>query len=278
MNNTPLIKIDNLYLKREDLNPSGSAKDRAMLFQLKKLISQKYNSAAISSTGNAAISAIRYCLLSKIHLNIFISPKINPSKYRIINSLVKKNPILKLITSNTPISDSIKFSRLHRAYLLRQSTDSAAQEGYGQIASEIVTQLPRITSIFIPVGSGSTLCGIAKKLPTGTKIFAVQSAFNPSVCRFFNPTSVLEKKCLTDALTARYTPLKKKIIDLVTKSRGTGLVVSNSEILKASHYLTDHSISTSYEGALALAGFLAANQKNLVTGKYPVILLTGAKR
>ena len=40
---TPLVKIDNLYFKREDLNPTGSAKDRAIPLQIENLIKVNKN-------------------------------------------------------------------------------------------------------------------------------------------------------------------------------------------------------------------------------------------
>ena len=88
MTNTPLIKIDNLYFKREDKNVTGSAKDRAIPLQIVNLIKKNYTQAVISSTGNAAISAAYFCQQKAIDLTIFLSPKISPQKL----SLIKQFP------------------------------------------------------------------------------------------------------------------------------------------------------------------------------------------
>ena len=256
MTNTPLIKLENVYLKREDLNETGSAKDRAMLFQIENLIKQGFKTAVISSTGNAAISAAHFCKLNQIDLTIFVSPKIDQKKL----DLLKKNGC-QIFTSNQPISQSIKFSKKNHSYLLRQSTDPSALIGYQQIGQELITQLPQITSIFVPVGSGTTLLGISQSLPT-IKIFAIKP----------------ENTTLTDALTVKYQPLKNKITSTVKNSKGSELIIQNKDILEAHQILENNHIKTSFESALAFAGLKKAIKNNLKIGDYPVVILTGCQR
>jgi len=257
MANTPLIKLENIYLKREDLNITGSAKDRAVIFQIENLKKQGFDKATISSTGNAAISAAYFCNLHQINLTVFISPKVNQNKLE----LIKKNNC-QIIISDKPISDSIKFSKKNKAYLLRQSTDPVALIGYQEIGKELMTQLPKISSIFVPVGSGSTLLGISKALNPSVKIFAVKP----------------ENTILTDALTVKYQPLKNKVISAVKNSKGSELIVQNSEILEAQEILKSNNTKTSLEGAMAFAGLKKATKNNLDVGNYPVVILTGCQR
>jgi len=264
---TPLIKIDHLYFKREDLNPTGSAKDRALPFQIQNLIKHDFNSAVISSTGNAAISASFYCQQANIPLTIFVSPKINLNKL----SLIKGH----IIKSLQPISDAIKFAKANHSYLLRQSTDSSAQIGYSEIAKEILQQLPQVTSIFIPVGSGTTLLGIAKVLPNNVKIFAVQPASNPTVCSAFEPDFTLETETVTDALSVKYLPLKKEIIKTIQKHQGTGIIVKNQETIDCLNFVKQFEASP--ESALTLAAYYQT-KKSFEVGDYSVILLTGTAR
>lgn len=258
---TPLVKLQNFYLKREDLNSTGSIKDRAIPEQIKRLLSLGYHQAVISSTGNAAISAQHFCHQNNLDLTIFVSPKTNPAKLK----LIKNYQI-----SSTPISDAIKFSQSHHAYLLRQSTDPIALTAYSQVAVELLSQLPQTTSIYLPVGSGATLVGIHQKLPQNVKIFAVQSAFNPTLTRLFDPKPP-ETTNLTDALTVRSLPLKPQIL----KSINHGFTINNQQIITTQKLLQSHHIFTSNEGALALAAFLQSQESG---GDFPVILLTGSPR
>ena len=273
MANTPLIKIANVYLKREDLSETGSAKDRAMIFQIENLKKQGFKTAVISSTGNAAISATHFCHLNKINLTVFVSPKIDKNKF----DLLKKNGG-QIFISNQPISESIKFSKKNNSYLLRQSTDPSALIGYQEIGKELMNELPKITSLFIPVGSGTTLLGISQALTSSVKIYAVQPASNCPLSKFFDSGYQPETDNITDALSAKYLPLKSQIISTIKNSGGTGLVIQNNEILEAQKILDSNGIKTSLEGALAFAGYKKAIKNNLNIGSYPVVILTGCQR
>lgn len=264
---TPLTKIGQLYFKREDLNPTGSAKDRALPVQIENLLQQKYSTAVISSTGNAAISASYYCHQANIPLTVFVSPHINPKKLSLIKAHVIKSP--------RPISDSIKFSKSHKSYLLRQSTDPHAQTGYGQIATELLIQLPEITSLIIPVGSGTTLLGVAKKLPKNVKIFAAQSAANPTISSHFDSEYLPEEINITDSLTVKYLPLKKEIIAQIKQHHGSAATLSSLQINEQLNIVKQ--LKASIETALSLAAIekLKSTQD---LGDFPVILVTGTKR
>lgn len=273
MAKTPLIKIENFYLKREDLNDTGSAKDRSLLLQVQYLKSQGFHHAVISSTGNAAISASHFCQINQIKLTVFLSPNINPKKLELI-----KNHPCEIIFSPKPISDAIKFSKNQPAYLLRQSTDPQALIGYQEIGRELIDQIPQVTSIFIPVGSGTTLLGISQSIPSSVKIFAIQPATNCPLSKIFDQDYQPESQVITDAITVKFLPLKSKIIETIKRTQGTGLVVQNSDILSAQKYLKSHQINTSLEGAMALSGLQKAQKLNIDIGDYPVILLTGCQR
>ncbi|MEI8067839.1 MAG: PLP-dependent lyase/thiolase [Candidatus Shapirobacteria bacterium] len=253
---TPLIKLDNIYLKREDLNETGSAKDRAISVQVQNLIKEGFTKAVISSTGNAAISAIHFCKLNNIDLTVFLSPKIDPQKLKEI-----KSQIDQVQFSLKPISDAFKFAKKNNAYYLRQSTDPTALIGYQAIGRELLEQCPQITSIFVPVGSGTTLLGISQAL-SNVKVFSVKP----------------KDTTLTDALTVKFQPLKNRVISAVKDSNGSELIIQNEDIISSQKFLEKNNIQTSNESALALAGYYKAIKNNIDCGQHPVILLTGAKR
>jgi threonine synthase len=273
MTNTPLIKLDNFYLKREDQNVTGSAKDRALPFQIKTLKKNGFTQAVISSTGNAAISAAHFCQQNNISLTIFLASNISPEKLTLLKKFDHE-----IIFSQKPISEAIKFAKTQKVYLLRQSTDPSALTGYQQIAEDLITQLPQITSIFIPIGSGTTLLGIAKKLPKNVKIFGVQSSANPTISKFFDTNFLPEDRLITDALSVKFLPNKNKIIKTIKDSNGFSFTLQNRQIVDTDALLQSKNISTSLEGSLAFAAYQKAIDKNYEVGDYPVILLTGAKR
>lgn len=265
---TPILEFDNVFLKREDTNPTGSAKDRAIPLQVQNLIHHNFKSAVISSTGNAAISAQYYCLKSGIKLTIFVPPDISPAK-------------LKLLPDATidpqPISAAFRYAKDNHSYNLRQSRDPTALSGYANIGTELLNQLPQATSIFIPVGSGTTLLGISSTLNPKVAIFAVQPASNPTIASHYDSDYIPETASITDSLTARSLPLKNRILKAISASGGGGVVVSDTDAKKYFDLLHSHQIPASAEGALAMAGYYKI-KSNPRVGRYPVILITGIFR
>lgn len=271
---TPITKVNDFYIKREDQNPTGSAKDRAIQVQIDHLIKNKIDSAVISSTGNAAISAAHYCQLNHIPLHIFISQKINPKKLNLLKSL----PQTTIHQSPKPISQAIKFSKTNSSYLLRQSTDPLAIKAYSQIGKEIINQLPQVSSIFVPVGSGATFLGIRQALPQNIKIYAIQSAANPTLAKYFDKNYKPESTNLTDALTVKTLPLRQQLISSLKQTDSLALAIQNDDVSMAQKELSSQNITTSNEGALALAGLHKAQKMSLNIGQNPLIILTGALR
>ncbi len=272
----PLQKFGKAYLKREDQNLTGSVKDRALPAQIESLERQGFKKAVISSSGNAAISAIHFCQQKNINLDIFLSTKIDPKKRRKIEELAQNTHFTK-----TPIKEAFRFSKKENAYLLRQSTDPSALKGYQDLGKELCDQLPQISSIFFPVGSGTTLLGTYRGISesrSGTiKFFAVQPASHAPIASIFDPNIKKEEKTSTDALSVKFLPLKEKVIKAISETNGDALVISEKKLQKARLILEKNDIFTSFEGALAYAGYKKAKSLKIKLGPNPVVILTGQK-
>ncbi len=239
-----------------------------MALQLTYLCQQGYKSAVISSTGNAAISASYYCSKHMIPLTVFVSPKISKTKKQAISNAA-------IVVTPKPVSQAIKYSKHTSAYLLRQSTDPQALIGYGQLAKELSIQKPSLSSVFFPVGSGATLVGTAKFLPTGTKIFAVQPSSHCPLAAIFGITPPKKSEHIVDSISAKFLPLKNAVYSAVTNSGGKLLIIDNPSILKSQEILNQQ-FSFSIETALAYAAYLSTPKEQL--GNSPAIIATGTKR
>jgi threonine synthase len=274
---TPIVRLENFYFKREDLNPSGSVKDRAVVKQLKNAQKLGYKSVAISSSGNAAISLAYWTQNKNFTASVFVSPKTSKGK---LAELKKLN--CRLIITTKPIRDCFRFCKKNNAYNMRQSLDPWAVKGLIDLGKEIKKQteklkLERLKAIFFPVSSGTTLFGVGMGIKNLTVAsYAIQPANHCFLSSYFDKNYQPEKNIVADALVAKIIPKKNEIINQIKKSRGTGLVVQNSKIIEAQAYLKKNNIKTSNEGALALAGAWKATEKGLISkSDQKLILLTG---
>jgi len=231
---SPIEKIGPLFLKREDLNPSGSVKDRALKAQIAHLQKKGFTAATISSTGNAAISAAHFCQKAKIDLEIFLSPKVKPAKLKLIKTLG-----FPVQLSPTPIKNAFRSAKEKKAYFLRQSTDPIAWQGYQTLGEEILSFPLPISAIFFPVGSGTTLYGTwlaFKKHKKNIPLIAVQPSAHAPIAGYFQSFKK-EKENPSDALSAKFLPLKEKLIQAIKESRGQGIVVSSKEFAETAALL-----------------------------------------
>ncbi len=271
--NTPLVKIEGIYFKCEFKNPTGSHKDRAFSFQISRLKEQGIKNAVISSSGNAAISAANYCRLAGITLHVFVSPNINRNKLKALENLD-----CRIVKTERPVSDSVKYSKKMGAYNLRQSTDPNAVYGYQDIASEIIKDGISPAAVFIPVSSGTTLAGIArgfKKLGYSVPLHAVQTdTVHPVSGVFDKDFKETDEKSLADAIVARFTPREDEVVKIIKDTCGSGWVITNREMEEGRKWLLTHNLNCSYEGAAALAALWKARRKGFEIIN-PVCILSG---
>lgn len=273
---TPIVEVENIFLKCEYENPTGSWKDRGMVHQIKRLLDDGVKEAVISSSGNAAISAASYCRVAGVKLTVFVSPKINKAKLDRLVQLVEPSCIIK---TDKPLSASIQYSRKTNAANLRQSKDPYAFAGYETIAYELSDEIPKIDAVFLPVSGGTATLGMANgflKLGRLPPIHAVQTEAVHPIASFFDKTFQEKNESLADAIVAKFTPLEDKIIKIIKKSHGWGWVIADDKMKEARDWLLSHNMNCSYEGAAAVAALWKAkscgyNYKNpvcVLSGKY----------
>lgn len=272
--NTALEKFDeNIWLKREDQNPTGSLKDRGMAFVVSKAVSDGHKNFVLSSSGNAAISASQYCASIGANLFVYVSPRMNPEKLKVL-----KSGNSKVTVTERPLSESQKFTSENNYFSLRLSRIEFAPEGYKTIAFEINQNIGKIDDIFIPVSSGVCALGIYRGfclLDCLPRIHICQGTLRNPIACLFDPSNIDEESIAT-ALVARTSPLKDKTVEMVKKSGGFGWTIKNDAILLMQKRLEEKNFLTSNEGALALAAAYEAKEKGWKLGK-TVVLLTGKR-
>lgn len=258
------VKGVKTLLKREDKNPNGSFKDRSLAYQLSKHISDGIKSFCISSSGNAAISAYAYSKLSDISLDIFVSTKLSSEK-------LSKLEGAKIHISDNPKSDCIKFSNETEAFNLRGSVDDNAYIGYYSLAEEISAL--DIDAIFIPTSSGNAALGIflgLKKLDKHIPIYIVQSTRVNPIASLYDKEFITSDASIISCITDRVCKRKEEIISLVKESCGSGIVISDDEVLDASK-----KYSLPINSSISIAGFSKALKKGYTINR-PLLVISGS--
>lgn len=295
---TPITRIfiDELpvVIKREDLNETGSQKDRGVPVQIDHHIKDGKTRFVISSSGNSAISAINRLINTEYHLTVFLSKNISTSKLLRISLILKKNITqedttiqnIELKFTERPVSDAFKYANSSESVLLRGSIDPYATIGYQAITHELAEQSPGSTDIFIPTSSGTTLVGIFNgyedlkdKDPNILipRFHVCQTTAVNTIARDFDTSFQPTKNSIAESIVDRVAKRYHQVSDIIKSTTGSGWVLTDAEIRKAVQLQKDLGLELSNESALALAGMLRAVRSSKYNMDQPIVLSTGVK-
>lgn len=168
---------NNLYLKREDLQPVHSFKLRGAYNKIVQLtLAARKKGVIAASAGNHAQGVALAAQKLGIHATI-IMPRTTPS--------IKIEAVRGYGAEVVLVGDSYSDAYDHCLTLVKDSgktfihpfDDPLVIAGQGTIGREIIEQLPDVTHIFVPVGGGGLLVGIAayvKQLKPDVTVIGVE--------------------------------------------------------------------------------------------------------
>ncbi|MBT3539291.1 PLP-dependent lyase/thiolase [Candidatus Parcubacteria bacterium] len=294
-----------VYLKREDQHKYGSHKGRSIPFLIKKYfkgerkkfedgtddIGPTYNEFVISSSGNAALSAIHAVQAhnrnnpEKISLRVFIGLRIDPKKLKMLTAIIE-DPKVTLEQVEKPKqtafqlekeNDSIKF--------LRQSTDDNALLGYYELADEL-NRIPNLQAIFIPTSSGTTAQALGEAFETiepsvwggeqHPQIHVIQTTACHPIAQDLDTGVEKTDTSIAGAIVDKVAHRKEHVLEVIKKTSGSGWIVTDEEIKQAQDLVKDAcKIATSPNAALSVAGLMKALRNDFKYDGVVVCLLTG---
>jgi N-(2-amino-2-carboxyethyl)-L-glutamate synthase len=180
--NTPLVSVKlpeftnvNLFVKLEAYNPTGSIKDRAAAYILKKLLDRGIidtETTIIESTsGNFGVALAAFCKYYHLRFVAVVDPNITSMNEMLIRS--NGAEIVKVTRPDqhggyllTRIDKVNELLREHEnAYWINQYENPLnASAYYHSLGKELCFQVEEIDYVFLGVSSGGTITGVSKKI------------------------------------------------------------------------------------------------------------------
>jgi cysteine synthase A len=180
--NTPLVSVRvdgfdniNLFVKLETSNPTGSVKDRAAHYILRKLLSSgsiDHETTIIESTsGNFGVALSAYCKYYGLRFIAVVDPNITAMNEMLISGcgaeIVKVTQPDKhggyLLNRIEKVKELQ--SKISNSYWVNQYENPLnAKAYYYSLGKEICYQLEEIDYAFMGVSSGGTITGVSQKL------------------------------------------------------------------------------------------------------------------
>ncbi len=260
---TPLMPFranhQDFILKMENLQPTGSFKDRGAYRLINEIHKIGIRKVAMDSAGNAGAAIAAYAAAADMECTIYMPEDASVERFKQIESYGAKT--VKVPKSRMSACTAVK-ENLGDAYYASHVYNPLFTEGMKSMAHEIYHQLGDQVPeyIFMPVGNGTMLLGLflgfveIGRLP---HFVAVQSKECAPLYEVFHGLEP-EPKRTTVASAIRIEQPKRlnDMLEALRASNGDVIAVDDEKILKAKDYLGARGIYVETTSAAALAGAL----------------------
>ncbi|MHA1266752.1 MAG: threonine synthase [Candidatus Helarchaeota archaeon] len=295
---TPLLEISKItkelgcahvFFKYEGTNPTGSFKDRGSTVEITNAIEHNAKAVICASTGNMGASVAAYAAMAGIKCTILIPNKIPEEKLAQIYAYNAQ--IIQLDTNSYQVVQKLSEQAATQFNLFLLGDYVRRIEGEKSVGFEIADQLVWQSPdyIFCPIGTGTLIWAIWKAfmefkevrlIQTLPKMIGIQAKGCAPVIDALarhslkihpvkNPFTVASAISCPDPITGTGALLAIK------NSNGTGIAVTDKEILKAREKLAHVGIFTEPSGAVSFAGLLKLCERENLQDKSVVCIVTG---
>ncbi len=190
-----LSKENNVYLKTENLQQTGSFKLRGAYYKISKLSPEDKAKGVIAcSAGNHAQGVALASKVNNIKATIFIPSTAPLSKVEATRSY---GADIKLIDGvyDDAYQAAVKFQKETGGIFIHPFDDIDVIAGQGTIALEILDQLNDIDAVVVPIGGGGLISGVAatiKQIKPTCKVYGVQASNAGSMYESFKQEKRLQ--------------------------------------------------------------------------------------
>src|SRR5271155_2116771 len=269
---------NHVYLKLDNLQRTGSFKERGALNKLLSLSTEERAQGVIAaSAGNHAQGVAYHAGRHGIRALIYMplpTPLTKVSATRAYGAEV----VLHGTNYDEAYEKAVEQSQQHHLTLIHAFDDDAVIAGQGTVGLEILEQQPDIEAIVAPIGGGGLIGGIAcavKETNPAVRIFGVQPAKLPSMKAAVEqggPVTLPPAATIADGIAVRRAgdrtfPLVQKYVDDI-------VTVEEEEIANAILLLLERE-KTLAEGAGAASVAALVNRKLPLVGKKVAVLVCG---
>ena len=288
---TPLVKFPgNVYFKLENLNPTGSFKDRGstvLISALHKLLKKTGGYISEDSSGNAGASVAAYATRAGLKAKIYVPKSVSGPKFNQIKFYGAQ--VVKVLGDRNKVAEEAQKPEKRKFYV-GHIFHPLFRDGIRSLAYEIAEQLSWYVPehIYLPVSAGTLLLGVisgfkhlveSNVIENMPKIVACQTKqVSPLYHRFKNLSYTPPEKIVSiaDALVSANPPLLNLMLRRLREANGDAVIVEEDEIFHAFMELAGKGLFVEPSSGVAYAAY-KKQLKNQETSKddKTVIILTG---
>jgi threonine dehydratase len=267
---TPLIISDSasdragipVYLKLENLQRTGAFKVRGAMNKIKSFTPEQRRQGIIcASSGNHGLGVAYASSRAGARCTVVLPEKANPYKVTLLKNLGAQ--IINHGTTSDERQAKVEELSWHYGYAqVHPFSDPVLIAGQGTAGLEIFEDLPDVEEVYVPIGGGGLISGIAvaiKEQHPAARIYGVEPEHSNAMfaaLRHEGPVSLERVETVADGLAARITA--ELNYSLVCRYVEDVILVRDRDIVEAMLFLLEHAkILVEPSGATSLAGLLA---------------------
>ena len=267
-----------VYLKLENLQKTGSFKVRGSINKLTSLSKEELSKGVIAASAGNHAQGVAY---SSKMLNIpctIVMPKGAPLSKIQATKNYGAEIVLEGDVFDDALAHAMELSEKQGFTLVHTFDDDEIIAGQGTIGLEILEQLPDVEAIICPVGGGGLIAGIAvavKEKNPNVAIYGVEASACPSMAQSLlekKPISVPSGPTVADGIAVKKPGVRN--LEIVEKYVDDLVTVDELEMIRTMFLLLERNkLLVEGSGASSLAALLY--KKLNIKGKKVVALLSG---
>jgi threonine dehydratase len=270
---------NNIYLKLECLQKTGSFKVRGAMVKIHNLSDElKKNGVIAASAGNHAQAVAFASNYHNISCTIVMPKNASPSKIVATKSYGAK-VILEGDSYDESASSVKELAKKENKIIIPAFEDLDVISGQGTVGLEIMEDLENVDEVYVPVGGGGLIAGISvaiKSINPRVKIIGVESAAFPTMKKSISTNKITKAKegyTIADGISIK-TP-GKLTFEIVKKNVDRIVLIDDSAIVKTMFLLMERSKIVSEPAGAAALAYLISQKKSSERDKNLVSIISG---
>jgi threonine dehydratase len=271
---TPLVLSDAaseragtpVFLKLESLQHTASFKVRGALSKITSFTPEERQRGLIcSSSGNHGLGVAYASACFGARCTVVLPENANPHKVSLLRKMGAEI-VRQGITSDVRQQKVDQLSQEHSYMQVHPFADPEVIAGQGTIGLEIVDDLPDVDEVYVPIGGGGLISGVAvatKEQRPAMRVYGVEPEHSNAMweaLRHQGPFALSRVETIADGLKARIT--ENLNYSIVRHYVDDVILVSEQDIIQATLFLLEHAkVLVEPSGATSFAGLLANPKK-----------------
>jgi threonine dehydratase len=271
----------NVHLKLENLQQTGSFKLRGAANKILSLDKEMISKGIVTaSSGNHGEAVAFICRELGLAGTIYLPEYTSQSKIDRLRHY-RMNLVFQGIDCVETEGMAREHARKNRLVYIPPYNDAKIIGGQATVAIELADQLKRIVTVFVPVGGGGLISGIAgylKSLDCHIEVIGCQPENSAVMFESIKAGKIVEMESLPTLSDGTAGGIEKDSItfDICRDLVDDFILVSEDEIKDAVRlFLENHDMLIEGAAALAVASFVKSKKR--LEGKNAVLIISGGK-